>query len=547
MGRLTEEILIKFKDRGFTSVHNKVNKVTQGTRGFNTSMRNMNSLAQSSSGKLSGMASSMAALPHPALIATAAVVGLGVAFAKVTSKAVKAGADLEKTRLKFGIFFGSEKVGNNLISGINELANSTPLMNTELIQAGQQFASFGLEADKIIPVLKAIGNVTEGVGANLNDVSFVMGDIISKKFADRMDVKQIARRSIPIYEALENTLGVTNDKLNEMIRNHRVGFPEIARAFAWMGKEGGKFSGMLEKQSQTFSGLMSTLKGKFQLFTAEVGEKLLPLFKPFVRFLINGFDRFKNLLVSLKPEFKKMKQPLIDLGASIMQFFGTVAMFFKDIIVPALPYMIKGFTFVVKIFTKLNHLILKGFNAMGRLFDAIKASITGLAYAFDNMFERAGKRWQKFIDIFVQIGKGDFSGAKKSFSEMMNVEGSFKEDFKEAYKERRKQLEREKSRKIGLFDYINEKVGSRKQGESTFDAINRLFGKSTGGGLGSESISQGLSTVHAKSPTHVTININTLAENHFEQKGIGENVQRITDEVVQGLATALNDVMANFR
>lgn len=49
-----------------------------------------------------------------------------------------------------------------------------------------------------------------------------------------------------------------------MVEQGKVGFPEIEKAFQNMTKNGGQFGGMMDKQSATLGGRLSTLKDQFK-------------------------------------------------------------------------------------------------------------------------------------------------------------------------------------------------------------------------------------------------------------------------------------------
>ena len=87
---------------------------------------------------------------------------------------------------------------------------------------------------------------------------------------------------------------VTTAEMREMISEGQISAEAVTVALQRMTSEGGKFYGMMEKQSQTMEGLWATLKDNVSMFARDVGEK--------------SFNNLKNALSDLMAQFNELEQ-----------------------------------------------------------------------------------------------------------------------------------------------------------------------------------------------------------------------------------------------
>jgi hypothetical protein len=71
-----------------------------------------------------------------------------------------------------------------------------------------------------------------------------------------------------------------------MSEEGKIGFADVQRALIAMRSEGGRFFGMMERQSQTLEGRWSTLVDSAKRLATEVGERLMPAAKRVVEWLV---------------------------------------------------------------------------------------------------------------------------------------------------------------------------------------------------------------------------------------------------------------------
>jgi len=111
---------------------------------------------------------------------------------------------------------------------------------------------------------------------------------------------------VPILDVLAKQFGVTKAEVIKMTSGGKVGFKDFEKAMFSMSGKGGMFFNMMDKQSKTLAGALSTLKDNFSKLGREIGQMLLPILRAVVGTVLgmvqgwNGLsDGFKKTVMIL--------------------------------------------------------------------------------------------------------------------------------------------------------------------------------------------------------------------------------------------------------
>lgn len=198
-------------------------------------------------GKLGGLALGVGA----GLVGVGAIVGkVGFDFLSMQENAVTA----------FTTMLGSASKAQDLLKDLQQFAAATPFEFPEIASASKSLLAFGIDAKDMTTTLQRVGDIASGVGAPLNDIAELYGKAKVQGRLFAQDINQLTGRGIPIIQELAKQFGVSEGEVMKLVEQGKVGFPNLEEAFRSLTSEGGKFSGMMEAQSHTFDGMMSTLK-----------------------------------------------------------------------------------------------------------------------------------------------------------------------------------------------------------------------------------------------------------------------------------------------
>jgi tape measure domain-containing protein len=217
---------------------------------------------------------------------TVTKVGAVIGGAFVASKAkdglvaiTKAGFDfnssIEQTTISLSTMLGSQEKANDLIRDMTVLAAETPFEFPELANATKKLVAFGFGVEDVIPTMTRLGDLSSGLGISVSELSDIYGKARVQGRLFMEDINQLTGRGIPVIEEFARMFGVTEAEVRDLVTQGKIGFPELERAIAAMTDEGGKFGGLMEAQSKSFAGQISTLQDGF----AELAGKLTePIF-----------------------------------------------------------------------------------------------------------------------------------------------------------------------------------------------------------------------------------------------------------------------------
>ncbi len=206
----------------------------------------------------------------------AGIIGLTRGVTKFLTQGVRFNAQLEQLDVAFTSILGSASAANSLVEELKEFSASTPFQMMDLAQGTQILLGFGTAAEDIVDTLRDLGNASLGSQEKLNRLIQAYGKLQSKGKATLEELNMFTEAGVPIMQALREQLGLTKEELSKYISTGKLGFEEVDAALQSLTRGEGKLAGILEGQSKTLAGSVSTLKDNVTLLTASLTEEFLP-------------------------------------------------------------------------------------------------------------------------------------------------------------------------------------------------------------------------------------------------------------------------------
>ncbi|KYD30047.1 hypothetical protein B4113_1080 [Geobacillus sp. B4113_201601] len=209
----------------------------------------------------------------------------------------------------------------------------TPFEFEGLDKSAKLLNMAGFEGEKLKETLIAVGDAVSAVGGGqeeLEGVSMALFQMSAKGKASAEEMNQLAERGIPAWEILSETMGKPIPELMKMSEQGKLMANQVIPALVkGMGE---RFGGAMEKQSQTFNGLMSTLKDNLKSFTAMITSDLFEKIKSFLPTIIDFVNRisdaFKN--AGWKGVIQEILPPQV--ASSITQNIGILKQIISDFV-----------------------------------------------------------------------------------------------------------------------------------------------------------------------------------------------------------------------
>lgn len=223
-----------------------------------------------------------------------------VAFAGFTAKEIistlgTVRGEFQQFEIAFETMLGSGQKAKGMISDLANLAASTPFDMKGVVNGAKQLLAYGFAANEITDTMRRLGDVSAGLGLNLQDLTWLYGTTMVQGRLFTRDLMQFTGRGIPLTEELAKQFGVTKDKVSELVTAGKVGFPEVKKAIESLTNEGGKFGGLMEKQSHSITGQVSNIKDTIEMAINDLGTQTEGLMNDVLDITSTVIDHWKEI------------------------------------------------------------------------------------------------------------------------------------------------------------------------------------------------------------------------------------------------------------
>jgi tape measure domain-containing protein len=224
------------------------------------------------------------------------VLGFGTAIAGAVFSIGKMAGQLTQTKIAMETFLGSAEKAKQLIGDLRQFADVTPFDTNSVIQAGKVLAGAGVEAEGVVDVVKMLGDISAGTGKDLGEMAQLYAKSMNKGKIQTRELLQLVNAGVPIVDKLKDALGVrTKEAIFKMAEQGRLKFKDLNQTFKEMTSSGGIYAGLMDKQSRTFIGRLSTLQGKLQNLATDVGGPLQNSLTSITDTFINWTAQARNM------------------------------------------------------------------------------------------------------------------------------------------------------------------------------------------------------------------------------------------------------------
>lgn len=232
-------------------------------------MHRMSSEAKASGSEVSGMFKEV-------VKQTAAFAGLSLGAAGLKTFAtsiVNVRKEMQSLHTSFSVLLGDQAKADAMFGELKDFAVSTPLMLKDLASGAQTMLGFNIEAEKVIPMLKAIGDISMGDAQKFQSLTLAFSQMSATGKLMGQDLLQMINAGFNPLTEISRKTGKSIAVLKEEMSAGAISAEMVADAFMSATAEGGKFHGMLEKQGQGLKGQINQLQGALDDMFNALGEK----------------------------------------------------------------------------------------------------------------------------------------------------------------------------------------------------------------------------------------------------------------------------------
>lgn len=351
---------------------------------------------------------------------------------------LKLAGDVEQQRVAFKGLLGSYEEADAIIKRIRQEAARTPFETAPLTRMTQQLTTITKDGNKALDILLSLGDAAAASGRGSAELELIIQNLVqvaSTGKVTEMDIRQF-QGAIPLFNDIITAAGLTTEEL----KNSRNAAELLFYAFKKSAQQGGITAGAMAEQAKTLGGLWSTFTDETSGALTSLGNKLLPIAKPVLKFFIDLI----NYVKTLSPEMKT----LISVIGGVVLVVSSLATGL-GVLAAILPSIAAGIKLLGISATGFS----VGLGAISLAITAISAAIIyweEIAWGFDVFTTRLGKSivgtWYeikiKFLEMLQSMVEAFNKFTEKiPFGEKLKIGvGGLKEAIQDA-KELKKQVE----------------------------------------------------------------------------------------------------------
>lgn len=349
-----------------------------------------------------------ALITAPSLLAGRAMMNVSLAF--------------EQTEVAFRKMLGSGEKAKKFLDDLKNFAAATPFEFSELQEASKRMLAYGFAAERVLPMLRDIGDASAGLGAGsdgVNRITLALGQMQGKAKVSAQEMMQLTEVGIPAWKYLANAMGLSTQEVMKMSEQGLIPASQAIEAILDGMRQ--NFGGMMAEQAKTAGGQISNLKDDLYGLAVDMGMMLLPTVKDLV-----GYARdVAGWLRGLSPEMQKNIIGFVGLAAAAGPAFVGLASVVSAVqtltvisgpVIGAVRSLGAAFALMQGASTVGGALSVAGAGLAGITAVALPAAaaIGAVAVAWDHFItktneagrEAVASTWTKFFNDQVSAGKG---------------------------------------------------------------------------------------------------------------------------------------------
>jgi tape measure domain-containing protein len=217
-----------------------------------------------------------------------------VGFHTVT-KSIKLAIEIEDANVAFEVLTGSVNDAKVLFAQVRRFAAASPITFSNAAQATRTLMSFGIEAQRIQPILRMLSDVTGGNNERFKMLTLAFAQMSAAGRLMGQDLLQMINTGFNPLQQISKMTGESLVDLKKRMEEGGISADEVTRAFEAATAEGGMFNGMTERLAETMGGKLNIALSDLEKAGAAAGQAIAPL----IIALTDGFSESNSVLNGL--------------------------------------------------------------------------------------------------------------------------------------------------------------------------------------------------------------------------------------------------------
>lgn len=301
-------------------------------------------------------------------------------------------AEMQGLEASFTSLLQSGSKAKTLLAELTKFGAETPTELADLAKASQTLLSFGVSGEKIMPIIKQLGDISGGSGEKMQGLALAFAQMSSSGKLMGQDLLQMINQGFNPLQEISRTTGRSMKELKEAMSQGAISVDMVADAFRTATEEGGLFYKNLEGQSATLRGQLGQLSDAYTQMLNKIGESsegVISAGISAVTSLINHYETIGKILLTLVATYGAYKAAVIAVAAvqKVLAIRSEVAAFIS------LAKSITGAKDAMLLFN-----VATASNPIGAILAVVTATATAL-YLFSDSADKATVAQKAMADV----------------------------------------------------------------------------------------------------------------------------------------------------
>jgi tape measure domain-containing protein len=241
---------------------------------------------------------------------------------------VKIAADAEAASIQFEVLTGSAGEAARIIADMKKLAAASPLSLTGVQSGVKTLLMFNVSSKQAVDMAKRLADVTGGNEEAFKRLALAFGQANAAGRLMATEANQMKEAGFGALQAISDLTGESISDLFKKMEQGQIPFSLLQEALINATSGTGKFAGMTDRLSKTFTGSYQQMSGAAQDLAIAIGENILPTFTAFLNEVTKGIRYVTDTVNS----FTALDRAVIAGGLAFVAAYSGVILITKGLV-----------------------------------------------------------------------------------------------------------------------------------------------------------------------------------------------------------------------
>jgi tape measure domain-containing protein len=230
-----------------------------------------------------------------------------------------ASMQIEQAAVSFEVFTGSAEEGLRVVNELREYSQNAPTLGeTQIFKAAQTMMGFGMESQKVLPIVRQLGDISGGNQERFNSLALAMSQASAAGKLMGQDLLQMINAGFNPLLQISETTGKSIGELKDEMAKGNISFAMVEQAMRDVTSETGRMGGLMDKVGKTFGGQLSSLRKQAVGLGVDFFDTVKPALTTVVSAMASMIKALRQLKSNLNQNHVQIAAVVASFGAAVL-------------------------------------------------------------------------------------------------------------------------------------------------------------------------------------------------------------------------------------